>query len=114
MKSSAAPKAPTTATSQAVPRMGIIKLVNLLRAEIIDALDRELAPFDITAPQLLVLSTAMMEDPPSPASICKTMSYDPGAMTRMIDRLEQKGLCGGYRTQPIGGPRSSPGRPPAR
>ena len=72
--------------------MGIIKLVNLLRAEIIDALDRELAQFDITAPQLLVLSTAVMDDPPSPASICKVMSYDPGAMTRMVDRLEQKGL----------------------
>jgi len=24
--------------------------------------------------------------------ICKDMSYDPGAMTRMIDRLEAKGL----------------------
>ena len=28
----------------------------------------------------------------SPSALCKGVSYDPGAMTRMIDRLERKKL----------------------
>jgi len=71
---------------------GIIRLVNRLRVEMIDALDRELAEFDISAPQLIVLALVGNKEADSAAGICKSISYDPGAMTRMIDRLEQKGL----------------------
>jgi DNA-binding MarR family transcriptional regulator len=71
---------------------GIIRLVNRVRVELIDALDRELAPFDITAAQLIVLASVANKEADSPAGLCKNISYDPGAMTRMIDRLEQKGL----------------------
>ena len=73
-------------------RHGISRLINRVRVEIIDALDRELAPFDITAPQLFVLSSVANGEADSAASLCKSISYDPGAMTRMIDRLQQKGL----------------------
>lgn len=73
-------------------RHAVLRLVNRLRVEIIDAMDRELAPFEISAPQLFVLSTLTNEEVSSPSAICKSISYDPGAMTRMIDRLEQKGL----------------------
>jgi len=56
------------------------------------ALDRELAPLDITAAQYVIL-TILAEGPTESASgLCKGVSYDPGAMTRMIDRLERKGL----------------------
>jgi MarR family transcriptional regulator, multiple antibiotic resistance protein MarR len=73
-------------------RHGIIRLVNRVRVELIDALDRELAKFDISAAQLIVLASVASEEADSPARLCKSISYDPGAMTRMIDRLEQKGL----------------------
>jgi DNA-binding MarR family transcriptional regulator len=71
---------------------GIIRLVNRVRVELIDALDRELARYDITAAQLIVLASVANREADSPAGLCKNISYDPGAMTRMIDRLEQKGL----------------------
>ena len=71
---------------------GILRLINRVRVEIIDALDRELSAFDISAPQLFVLSSVAHGEAESAARLCKTISYDPGAMTRMIDRLQQKGL----------------------
>ena len=71
---------------------GIVRLINRVRVEIVDALDRELAKYDITAPQLIVLASIANKEADSAAAICKSISYDPGAMTRMIDRLEQKGL----------------------
>ena len=76
----------------AMPRHGMIKLVNRLRVEMIDALDRKLAQYDISAPQLIVLSSLANGEGTSAAALCKSISYDPGAMTRMIDRLEQRGL----------------------
>jgi DNA-binding MarR family transcriptional regulator len=71
---------------------GLIRLINRVRVELIDAMDRELAQFDISAPQLIVLASVANREADSPASLCRSISYDPGAMTRMIDRLEQKGL----------------------
>src|SRR5919201_399921 len=86
----AAAAAPEPKAAQ--PRHGIIRLINRLRVEVVDALDRELAQYDITAPQLIVLASVANKEADSAAAICKSISYDPGAMTRMIDRLEQKGL----------------------
>jgi DNA-binding MarR family transcriptional regulator len=74
------------------PKHGVIRLVSRVRTEMIDALDRELARFDISAPQLIVLASLANKEADSAATLCKNISYDPGAMTRMIDRLEQKGL----------------------
>ena len=71
---------------------GIIRLINRVRVELIDALDRELSKFDITAAQLIVLASVANKEAGSASMLCKSISYDPGAMTRMIDRLEQKGL----------------------
>lgn len=71
---------------------GIIRLINRLRVELIDAMDRELAAFDISAPQFIVLFSVANNEADSASKLCKSISYDPGAMTRMIDRLEQKGL----------------------
>src|SRR5690348_607949 len=46
-----------TATLEApvasMPNHGVIRLINRVRVEVMDALDRELAGFDITAPQLV-------------------------------------------------------------
>jgi len=86
--------AETPVAERASPRSthGIIRLVNRLRVELIDAMDRELSQFDISAPQLFVLASVANKEADSAAGLCKSISYDPGAMTRMIDRLEQKGL----------------------
>jgi DNA-binding MarR family transcriptional regulator len=74
-----------------VPR-SILRLISRVRIAVMDALDAELAPFDISAAQMMVLGTVATGEADSAAGLCKGISYDPGAMTRMIDRLEQKGL----------------------
>jgi DNA-binding MarR family transcriptional regulator len=58
----------------------------------VEQYDPELAPLDISAAQYIVLSSVWSRDPESSTRICRDLSYDPGAMTRMVDRLEAKGL----------------------
>ena len=67
-------------------------LLNRVKAAIQGALDRELAPYDLTAAQYVVLLTLASERAETGAELCKVLSYDPGAMTRMLDRVEQKKL----------------------
>ena len=74
------------------PKRSIGRLLGKVKMAMGDALDRELAPFDITAAQLVVLLALASGEADSAAGLCRGISYDPGAMTRMIDRLEQKGL----------------------
>src|ERR1700691_1600029 len=57
------------------------------------AKDPELAPLEISAAQYVVISVlAKSKCVDSAAQLCKDLSYDAGAMTRMVDRLEAKGL----------------------
>jgi len=56
------------------------------------AQDPDLAPLEITAAQYVVISVLAKRGVDSAAQLCKDLSYDAGAMTRMIDRLEAKGL----------------------
>jgi DNA-binding MarR family transcriptional regulator len=47
----------------------------------------------LSAAQFAVIaSLAAGSEPKSAADLCKGISYDAGAMTRMLDRLESKGL----------------------
>src|SRR6266568_1818732 len=74
------------------PQRSIGRLIARVRVELMEALDRELAPFDITGAQFVILVALASGEADSASGLCKGISYDPGAMTRMIDRLEQKGL----------------------
>ena len=74
------------------PRDGIGFLLQRVRMEILEDLDKELAPLDITSAQFVILVRLSEEHINSPSGLCRGVSYDPGAMTRMIDRLEKKGL----------------------
>src|SRR5581483_8195937 len=57
------------------------------------AADPELAPLGLSAAQFIVIATlALAGSAKSASDLCKGISYDAGAMTRMIDRLESKGL----------------------
>lgn len=67
-------------------------LVGKVRAAIHAALDLELQPLDITAAQYVVIVNLANAQSGSIAALCKALSYDPGAMSRMIDRLERKCL----------------------
>src|SRR5258708_7238563 len=56
------------------------------------ARDPDLAPLEISAAQYVIISVLAKHGVDSPAQLCKDLSYDGGAMTRMLDRLEAKGL----------------------
>jgi len=88
------------------PGNGIGRLLSRVKIEMHDALERELAPLDITAAQFVILMNLSSGEVDSASKLCKGVSYDPGAMTRMLDRLEGKGLirrvrCGNDRRKVI-------------
>jgi DNA-binding MarR family transcriptional regulator len=70
----------------------VARLISRAQNALADELDVKLAPFDITAAQYVVLSTLHSGRANIAAQICKELSYSPGAMTRMLNRLEQKGM----------------------
>jgi DNA-binding MarR family transcriptional regulator len=81
------------------PRKAIGALLSRVKVEMLAALDGELAadkrlaPLELSAAQFAVVaSLAAGSEPKSAADLCKGISYDAGAMTRMLDRLETKGL----------------------
>jgi DNA-binding MarR family transcriptional regulator len=81
------------------PRKSVGALLSRVRVEMLSVLDRELeadrrlAPLELSAAQFIVIANlATAEGPMSASDLCKGISYDAGAMTRMLDRLEAKGL----------------------
>src|ERR1700687_5848464 len=69
-------------------------LIGKVRQEMIDVLDRELAPLDLTAAQYIVIVALASDRAESPKDLCRSLQYDTGAMTRLLDRVESKGLIG--------------------
>jgi DNA-binding MarR family transcriptional regulator len=81
------------------PCRAIGALISRVKSEWLAILDRELAadtrlaPLELSAAQYIIMANlAGPEGPRSAADLCKGISYDAGAMTRMLDRLENKGL----------------------
>jgi MarR family transcriptional regulator, multiple antibiotic resistance protein MarR len=81
------------------PCRSVGALVSRVRVEMLAALDAELAAdkrlaeLEMSAAQYIIIANmAGPAEPKSAAELCKGISYDAGAMTRMLDRLEHKGL----------------------
>ncbi|TRX75685.1 MarR family winged helix-turn-helix transcriptional regulator [Pseudomonas mangiferae] len=55
-------------------------------------LDKHLSSHDVTVAQFKVLLLLARDGLDSPAALCRPLALDSGAMTRMLDRLESKGL----------------------
>jgi DNA-binding MarR family transcriptional regulator len=62
------------------------------RASLLAGLDAELAPFGVNAMQYAVLKHLAEGHARTAADLCRHMYYDTGSMTRILDRLEEKGL----------------------
>lgn len=62
-------------------------------------IDRHMEPYGITAAQFKVLIIMAQFDVDTPAELCRHLSLDSGAMTRMLDRLEQKNLLVRQRSE---------------
>lgn len=54
--------------------------------------DKELAALEVTAAQFVIIANVLKGHAKSACELCTFMDYDRGAMSRMIDRLESKGL----------------------
>lgn len=54
--------------------------------------ERELAPFELTGEQYLLLSTLSTTRGQSQSSLCSLLDKSPANLTRILDRLEKKGL----------------------
>ena len=86
------------------PSQSVAHLMGRVRVEMLAALDRELSAdpqlsaLGVTSAQFVVMVRLVgnenrgNENRKSASDLCKELSYDAGAMTRMIDRLEKKGL----------------------
>jgi DNA-binding MarR family transcriptional regulator len=81
-----------------VPSKSVLWLLNRVKSEGASALDQalasdpELSALEVTTAQYVIIATLANREADSAAQLCKSFSYDAGAMTRMVDRLEAKGL----------------------
>ena len=80
------------------PRKGVGHLIHRVKTELLAAIDRELAKdeqlgtLEVSSAQFVILAMLSNGIAKSASDLCKGIQYDAGAMTRMLDRLEEKGL----------------------
>jgi MarR family transcriptional regulator, multiple antibiotic resistance protein MarR len=72
--------------------MSVGHLVARARTALLTSLDMELEPFGLTGAQFAVLKNVAEGTAATAADLCRTMHYDTGSMTRMLDRLEEKSV----------------------
>ncbi|AEG67644.1 MarR family winged helix-turn-helix transcriptional regulator [Ralstonia solanacearum] len=68
------------------------RLVHRARHELVTHIDAALATLDLTAAQWTVVVYLAEDLANTPAELSRLLNYDPGAMTRLIDRLEKKNI----------------------
>ncbi len=81
------------------PTSSVGYLLNRARTEMLAAFDKALEPFDVTSAQYIIMGHLVYGMADSASGLCKGIAYDPGAMTRMVDRLEAKGLIRRLRSE---------------
>jgi DNA-binding MarR family transcriptional regulator len=74
------------------PADSIGRLVNAVAAQVTQALDSEASPLGISSAQWIILIKLGSGQARTAAELCRLSHYDTGSMTRMLDRLEKKGL----------------------
>jgi DNA-binding MarR family transcriptional regulator len=80
------------------PRKGLGHLISRVKVELLASVDRELAKDEeltsmgVSSAQFVILAMLSAGTAKSASDLCKGISYDAGAMTRMLDRLEEKEL----------------------
>jgi DNA-binding MarR family transcriptional regulator len=67
-------------------------LLGRARASLLTRVDEQLVPFGLSAMQFAVLKYLTQGSARTAADLCRLLSYDTGAMTRILDRLEEMEL----------------------
>jgi DNA-binding MarR family transcriptional regulator len=76
----------------------LASLLGQVRLAMVAGVDAEflrtekLAELDVSTAQFIILRKVLKGSAESACELCKQLDYDRGAMSRMIDRLESKGL----------------------
>jgi hypothetical protein len=83
---------PVTALQPPEGGLSVGYLMGRARASLLSGLDTELARFGLSGMQFAVLKHLAEGSARTAADLCRFMQYDTGAMTRILDRLEEKGL----------------------
>lgn len=82
-----------------LPEDSIGYLMRRVLVLITQAVGQELGPSDLTNAQWLPLYRLYMAQTSTVAELARECHLDAGAMTRLLDRLEGKGLCRRVRSQ---------------
>ena len=80
------------------PRESLGYLVTLVRRRLLDLVEPDFTALGLTSVQAIVLMGLGSGIASTAADFCKTIQHDPGAMTRVLDRLEEMGLVRRVRT----------------
>lgn len=67
-------------------------LLHQVKVRLTQAIDERIGDLDVTAAQWAVLKQIALRDGETATALCKCSGCDTGSMTRMLDRLEEKGL----------------------
>ncbi len=72
---------------------GLCRLIGQIRAEIVLGIERALNEegVDLNFSQFLALKKLGEDGPMAPGELARVLAYSPGAMTRLLDKLEQSG-----------------------
>lgn len=68
------------------------RLLTRVRHALFERLNKALEPLDLTAAQWGVVVLLDEGAASTPAELSRLLDYDPGAMTRLVDRLAKKGF----------------------
>jgi len=77
----------------------IVPLIGGVRSVLLSKLDGELQPFGMTGMQFAILKNLADGSVETSADLCRMLHYDAGSMTRLVDRLEEKGLIRRERSE---------------
>jgi DNA-binding MarR family transcriptional regulator len=75
-----------------IPEDSIGRLIADVSGRLLAALDDEMTGLGITGAQWVILMRIVNGCGSTAAELCRFSRYDTGSMTRMLDRLEEKGL----------------------
>ena len=85
-------RAPVYRAASFRSRDSVGALIGFTRKALVEAFDRDLAPLGLNTAQALVLMFLVDGSAGTASEVCRQLSHDPGAMTRLIDKLETMGL----------------------
>jgi len=74
------------------PDLSIGYLLTTVRTRMLQEMDKALDPLGLTGAQFTILRRVAENAAHTAADLCRLLQYDTGSMTRMLDRLEEKGV----------------------